>query len=195
MFKYAFWFLLFFNGGFLTWGGNCPPCPPASYGHVDTHANKSYAPRPWSLPLKTFHRVTCTSGGRSVGLTARPYVFLVCSGFSDYIPLSPQDRAQFPHSSTASLPGNNSKWRSEEFLCRILFQGTGTGSLSPPGESRTSKFTIPVDSWSCYINSSDSLCWVGGLGRRRGMVGDPSPSLLPSPLTLSQSPSSPIPLT
>ena len=32
MFKYVFWFLLFFNGGFLT-GGQLPPLPPASYGH------------------------------------------------------------------------------------------------------------------------------------------------------------------
>ena len=33
MFKYVFWFLLFFNGDFLTVGATVPLAPPASYGH------------------------------------------------------------------------------------------------------------------------------------------------------------------
>ena len=47
MFKYVFWFLLFFNGVFLTGGGgggNCPPCPPASYGHVAAESRRKCTP-------------------------------------------------------------------------------------------------------------------------------------------------------
>ena len=59
-FKYVFWSLVFFNGGFLAGSGNCPPCPPASYGHPLCH--KPFTPKSdqFQIPLQPHQKYYIT---------------------------------------------------------------------------------------------------------------------------------------
>ena len=64
MFKFVFWFLLFFNGGFLTGGGNCPLAPPlATAMHsLTTHVLRSVIATENSC-LPTRHLYFCCQMG------------------------------------------------------------------------------------------------------------------------------------
>ena len=71
MFKYVFWFLLFFNGGFLTGGATAPP--PASYGYACVFTRQhGVGFFPWSQAAIAPHKTIAREFSRIRGNLRRP---------------------------------------------------------------------------------------------------------------------------